>query len=95
MRDRAIVNPGFGVSATGELTEDRSRLSVIVLIADLGSVDPARRDYCEILGYVRRCPIFGSLAAACRIDFSLADSGPRPSLPPVVDFTHHEKGIAS
>lgn len=80
MRDRAIVNPGFTISATGELADDHLRFSVIALIADLRAVDRAETEYGEILAYVQRCPIFGTLSSACRIEFSLADSN-LPSKP--------------
>jgi uncharacterized OsmC-like protein len=70
LRDRNLDNPGFGVSASGTLTEDRRLLSGISVTSDIARVadDAVKRK--ELLEYVGRCPVYRTLSAGCPITFS-------------------------
>ena len=73
LRDRNINNPGFTVAASGELSEDRLRLSAISVVAGIGHIARDSEQRRELMEYIQRCPIYGTLSIGCPTNFSFTE----------------------
>lgn len=71
MRLHQILCNGFTVKAEAELTKDKDRLSDITVYIDLKNarLDKQQRD--DMLTYVQRCKIHGTLKSGCTINMIL------------------------
>jgi uncharacterized OsmC-like protein len=72
LRDSAMGNPGFTVSASGTLTPERLRFLSISVTVDVSWIpdDPTLRK--GLLEYIKRCPVYNTLNIGCPIDLAFA-----------------------
>lgn len=70
--DKEMANPGFTVSATGVLADDRRRLSSISITIDLEKIPNDADQRAELLEFVQECPIYSTLRVGCKIGISFA-----------------------
>jgi uncharacterized OsmC-like protein len=67
---KEMANPGFTVSASGVLADDRRRLSSISIAIDLGKIPNDAGQRAELLEFAQECPIYGTLRVGCKIGIS-------------------------
>lgn len=71
LRDRAIPAAGFTVVSEAALTDDRSRLARISVRIDLGEAELDAALDPELLAFIERCPVHGTLRQGCPIDVAV------------------------
>jgi len=71
MRDQGIVCNGFSVTAEAEPTDDKTRLSDIKVCIDLKDTRLDKQRKSELLKYVEKCMIHGTLKSNSAIHVSL------------------------
>jgi uncharacterized OsmC-like protein len=71
LRDHGQDNSGFSVSASGELSTDKSRIDAVTISARLGRLVPDPEQRAQLHDFVQRCPIYRTLSEACSVTLSL------------------------
>jgi uncharacterized OsmC-like protein len=69
--EKAIPAPHFGISAEATATPDQSRLAEITVQIDLGTVRLAAAQERELIRYVERCKLHGTVRLACPVNVVL------------------------
>jgi uncharacterized OsmC-like protein len=72
LHDQGIGNPGFTVSASGTLTDERLRFQSIAVAVDVSWLpkDPALHK--GLVEYIHRCPVYNTLNGGCPIDLTFS-----------------------
>ncbi len=65
--EKAIAAPRFGITAEATATPDQSRLAEVTVQIELGPVALAAAQERELIAYVERCKLHGTLQRACPI----------------------------
>ncbi len=65
--EKAIAAPRFGISAEATATADQSRLAEVTVQIDLGPVRLAAAQERELVAYVKRCKLHGTVQQACPV----------------------------
>ncbi len=71
LRDHGMANPGFSVSASGQLADDKSRIGSVAIIASLERLVLCTAQRAQLHEFVQRCPIYRTLKDACSVTLSL------------------------
>lgn len=71
LRQRAIPNAGFTVTAEAAGTPDASKLAAISVRIDLGETALGAARESELLAFIEQCKVHGTLRQGCPIEVAL------------------------